>query len=71
MTEPLEGASAPGGMLVPPMMGGLGQRSSSGRNRQTALDAAWDLPTGVPSILVPALEAEVHDPGVGVIGIDL
>lgn len=69
--EPTEGVPPGGGMMVPSMMGGLRSHTPNGRKHRSALDTMWDLPVGVPSIIVAAIESDVHDPGRGVIGIDL
>ena len=70
------GSSSP---MMTPMAGrGTSGASPLGRNvvsggrrrRRSDPDDPWAPPPGVPAVLEPAMEPDIHDPGPGVIGID-
>jgi hypothetical protein len=61
---------ASGTGAAPPLLASLGTAGSVGQ-RRTMSQATWPMPVGGPSILVPDAIPVFHDPGPGVIGIDL
>ncbi len=67
--EPLRNGQVASGVMIPPSLGSADRTKS--RGQRMYLDTTWFVPEGVPSILIAALDSDVHDPGPGVIGIDL